>query len=70
MDAGFIDCSAIFIPTQKRLHLVEQLRWSRARVGWRIDYFFVSPQLKAHDRYSIHQDVMGSDQSVEILLNL
>jgi exodeoxyribonuclease III len=39
-------------------------------VGWRIDYFFVSPKLKKNLKSaSIHQDIMGSDHCpVEVQL--
>jgi exodeoxyribonuclease-3 len=49
---------------------------TRARernVGWRIDYFYISENLKEKiTSAKIHQDVMGSDHcpiSIEILSN-
>jgi exodeoxyribonuclease III len=72
VDAGFIDTFRHFYPDKKDAYTW----WSafggaRARnVGWRIDYFFVSPQLKKHlVNASIHQDVLGSDHCpVELTL--
>jgi exodeoxyribonuclease-3 len=63
-EAGYIDTFRVFHPDEP-----DQYSWwnvrTRARernVGWRIDYFFVSPSLKPHlANASIHQDVMGSD---------
>lgn len=74
VDAGFIDTFRHFYPDKKDAYTW----WSafggaRARnVGWRIDYFFVSPKLKKHlNGAKIHADVMGSDHCpVEIKLDL
>ena len=64
VEAGFIDSFRHFYPDKEE----EYTWWSnfnKARernVGWRIDYFFVSPKLKKSLKSaSIHQDVMGSD---------
>ena len=64
VDAGFIDTFRHFYPDKKDAYTW----WStfqRARernIGWRIDYFFVSPKLKKRlVSASIHPDVMGSD---------
>jgi exodeoxyribonuclease-3 len=70
--AGFIDSFRHFYPDA----VGEYTWWSnfqKARernVGWRIDYFFVSPKLEKNLKSaSIHQDVMGSDHCpVEITL--
>ncbi|KKW33349.1 MAG: Exodeoxyribonuclease III Xth [Candidatus Uhrbacteria bacterium GW2011_GWA2_52_8d] len=71
--AGFIDTFRYFYPDKKDAYTW----WStfqRARernIGWRIDYFFVSPKLAGHLKSaSIHPDVMGSDHCpVEIQLS-
>ena len=64
VEAGFIDTFRYFYPDQKDAYTW----WSafqRARernIGWRIDYFFISPKLKKRlMSASIHQDIMGSD---------
>ncbi len=72
--AGYIDSFRHFYPDKTD----EYTWWSnfnKARernVGWRIDYFFVSPKLKKRLKSAaIHQSVMGSDHCpVEIQLNL
>lgn len=62
--AGYIDTFRHFFPEKTN----EYTWWSafnKARernVGWRIDYFFVSPKLKKNLKSAaIHMDVMGSD---------
>ncbi len=64
VNAGFIDTFRYFYPDKK-----DQYTWwslmtnARARnVGWRIDYFCTSPQLKnrLEDAF-IHPDTQGSD---------
>ena len=70
--AGFIDTFRHFYPDKKD----EYTWWSnfnKARdrnVGWRIDYFFVSPKLEKNLKSaSIHQKDMGSDHCpVEVQL--
>ena len=72
--AGYIDSFRHFYPERTD----EYTWWSnfnKARdrnVGWRIDYFFVSPKLKKNlQSAAIHQDVMGSDHCpVEIELSV
>ncbi len=70
--AGYIDSFRYFYPDA----IGEYTWWSnfqKARernIGWRIDYFFVSPKLEKNLKSAgIHQDVMGSDHCpVEITL--
>lgn len=63
IDAGFIDTFRLF--AQGNGHYTWWTHWANARarnVGWRIDYWLASSQLK--DRITaatIHADVMGSD---------
>lgn len=61
---GYIDTFRLFHPEEPHQYSWWNMR-SRARernVGWRIDYFFVSPNLKPYlVDARIHQDVMGSD---------
>jgi len=72
--AGYIDSFRHFYPEA----IGEYTWWSnfqKARernVGWRIDYFFVSPKLAKNLKSAgIHQDVMGSDHCpVEITLDI
>lgn len=63
INAGFID-------TFRQLHPGEQRytwwsHWGKARennVGWRIDYFFISPSLLPHLRSAeIYENILGSD---------
>lgn len=71
---GFIDSFRYFYPEK-----TEEYTWwsnfNKARernIGWRIDYFFVSPQLeKRMASAKIHQQVMGSDHCpVELTLSM
>lgn len=72
--AGFIDSFRHFHPDK----VGEYTWWSnfnKARernIGWRIDYFFVSPTLKKNLKdAAIHQNVMGSDHCpVEIRIEI
>ena len=71
LDAGFIDAFRIFHTGNG--HYSWWTHWANARarnVGWRIDYFIASGQLKDNVRSAkIHPDVMGSDHcpvSIEI----
>jgi len=71
LDAGFVDTFRIF--TQGNGHYSWWTHWAKARernVGWRIDYFLVSEELKDKVKNAtIHADVMGSDHcpvSIEI----
>ena len=61
--AGLIDTFRALHPTEVKYTWWDTVTRARERnVGWRIDYFFVSPDLK--DRIAaadIHADVLGSD---------
>lgn len=64
LDAGFIDSYRYFYPDKEEIYTWWSYRFSaRAKnIGWRIDYFVVSDQLK--DRLiaaDIHNEDMGSD---------
>ena len=63
IDAGFIDTFRLF--TQGNGHYSWWSHFANARarnVGWRIDYFLVSEQLRGRIRKAeIHADVVGSD---------
>ena len=72
LDAGFVDTFRMFTPDGNG-HYSWWTHWANARarnVGWRIDYFLVSENLK--DRINsaeIHADVLGSDHcpvSIEV----
>lgn len=64
LKTGFIDTFRHFNPEEKDKYTWWSMR-TRARdrnVGWRIDYFFVSENLKQNLKNAeIHADVMGSD---------
>ena len=64
LKAGFIDTFRHFYPEKKDQYSWWSMR-TRARernVGWRIDYFFISENLKKNLKNAeIHADVMGSD---------
>lgn len=71
VDAGFIDTFRLF--TQGNGHYSWWSHFAKARernVGWRIDYWLASPELKRRIKNAqIHADVMGSDHcpiSIEI----
>lgn len=63
VDAGFIDTFRTLHPSDQRYTWWSH--WGHARannVGWRIDYFFISPQLLPHLRSAeIHEHFLGSD---------
>ena len=61
--AGFIDTFRLLHPDVVKYTWWDQVTRSRERnVGWRLDYFFVSPDLKSNIvDAQIHDDVMGSD---------
>lgn len=64
VEAGFIDTFRHFYPDKTDAYTWwSNFGGARARnIGWRIDYFFVSPKLKKHlVNASIHSTVMGSD---------
>ena len=64
LEAGFIDTFRHFYPQKKDQYTWWSMR-TRARernVGWRIDYFFISENLKKNLKNAeINADVMGSD---------
>jgi exodeoxyribonuclease-3 len=61
--AGLIDTFRTLNPESQRYSWWDQRTGARAKnIGWRIDYFFVTPDLK--DRVlaaDIHEDIEGSD---------
>lgn len=64
VSAGFIDTFRHFYPTKTGAYTYwDQKTAARDRnVGWRIDYFFVSPDLISKVKKSeIHSSVLGSD---------
>jgi exodeoxyribonuclease-3 len=62
-EAGLIDTFRLLHPDAQRYSWWDQRTGARAKnIGWRIDYFFVSQDLKDKIRAAdIHEDVMGSD---------
>lgn len=71
--AGLIDTYRLLHPTEQKYTWWDMVTRARERnVGWRIDYFLISPDLK--DRVvsaEIHDDVMGSDHCpISLTLNL
>ncbi len=62
-DAGLIDTFRILHPDVQRYTWWSH--WGHARennVGWRIDYFFISPQLLPHLKSAeIYEHILGSD---------
>jgi exodeoxyribonuclease-3 len=61
--AGLIDTFRLLHPTDVKYTWWDQLSKARDRnIGWRLDYFLVSPDLKSKIvAAEIHDDVMGSD---------
>lgn len=73
LDAGFIDTFRLF--KKGNGHYTWWTHWANARarnVGWRIDYFMVSAELKDKIKAAqIHADVMGSDHApISVTLDL
>lgn len=73
LDAGFVDTLRMF--KQGPGHYTWWTHWANARernVGWRIDYFLVSEDLKKKvTAADIHTDIMGSDHCpVSITLDI
>ena len=71
---GYVDIFRHFYPNKKDVYTYWDQK-SRARdrnVGWRIDYFFASPNiLKNIKSFKTHSDIFGSDHcpiSIEILI--
>ncbi|MBV6641300.1 MAG: exodeoxyribonuclease III [Cyclobacteriaceae bacterium] len=63
LDAGFIDTFRVFYPEEVKYSWWNYKFNARARnVGWRIDYFLVSEQLKSNLKSAeIHNEYLGSD---------
>ncbi|MEQ9216678.1 MAG: exodeoxyribonuclease III [Cyclobacteriaceae bacterium] len=63
LNAGFIDTFRMFYPDEVKYSWWNYKFNARARnVGWRIDYFLVSEQLKSKVRSAeIHNEFLGSD---------
>ena len=63
MEAGFVDTFRLFTQGNGHYSWWSNFANSRARnVGWRIDYFLVSPALRKRVKAAaIHPEVMGSD---------
>ncbi|MFX0114495.1 MAG: exodeoxyribonuclease III, partial [Candidatus Hodarchaeota archaeon] len=71
---GFLDIFREYYPEEAGHYTYWDMR-TRARdrnVGWRIDYFFVSENIRPQvQKANIHSDVMGSDHCpIEISLQL
>lgn len=64
-DLGLIDAFRLVRPEEVKYSWWDQVTRARERnVGWRLDYFFVSPGLKdAVVDCDIHTEVMGSDHA-------
>ncbi len=74
VSAGFVDTFRYFYPSLQRYTWWSH--WSHCRernVGWRIDYFFISPSLLPYLKSAeIHENIMGSDHcpiSIELDFN-
>jgi exodeoxyribonuclease-3 len=63
VNEGYIDTFRVFHPEPNRYSWWNMRSRARERnVGWRIDYFFISPSLKENlVNAEIHPDVTGSD---------
>lgn len=63
VDHGYVDTFRLHTAEGGHYTWWDQVTRSRERnVGWRLDYFFVSEELKKHVKAAtIHADVMGSD---------
>ncbi len=61
--AGLIDTFRLLHPEEVKYTWWDQVTRARERnVGWRLDYFFVTPDLKDHIvAADIHPEVLGSD---------
>ena len=70
LDSGFIDTFRYFYPNKEDAYTWwSYMRKARERnVGWRIDYFIVSKDLKSNiEDAKIHSEIMGSDHCPVIL---
>ncbi|OGG43786.1 exodeoxyribonuclease III [Candidatus Kaiserbacteria bacterium RIFCSPHIGHO2_01_FULL_48_10] len=69
VDAGFVDAFRLFKKGNGHYTWWSHFANARARnVGWRIDYFFVSENLKKRiTASSIHPDILGSDHCPVVL---
>jgi exodeoxyribonuclease III len=73
LDAGFLDTFRLFKQGNGHYTWWSHFANSRSRnIGWRIDYFLVSPQLRAQVKNAeIHPQILGSDHcpvSIELEL--
>jgi exodeoxyribonuclease III len=72
-ETGLIDTFRLLHPDTVKYSWWDMVTRARERnVGWRLDYFMVSPDLKDHVRAAdIHEEVMGSDHCpVSLVLDL
>lgn len=74
ISAGFIDTFRYFYPSIQRYTWWSHWAHCRERnIGWRIDYFFISPKLLPYLKSAeIHENIMGSDHcpvSIELDFN-
>lgn len=74
LSAGFIDTFRYFYPSIQRYTWWSHWAHCRERnIGWRIDYFFISPKLLPYLKSAeIHENIMGSDHcpvSIELDFN-
>jgi exodeoxyribonuclease III len=72
-EAGLVDSFRLLHPDTIKYSWWDQVTRARERnVGWRLDYFMVSPDLKERIvAADIHEDVMGSDHCpVSLVLSL
>jgi exodeoxyribonuclease-3 len=71
--AGLVDIWRELHPGEASYTWWDMVTRARERnVGWRLDYFFISPDLRRHVRAAQHHpDVMGSDHCpVSLTLDL
>lgn len=73
IDLGYVDIFREYNKEAGQYTYWDQITRARERnVGWRIDYFFISEEMKSMViNTSIHTDVMGSDHCpIELVLNI
>jgi exodeoxyribonuclease-3 len=71
-DMGYVDIFRKFNQSPEQYTYWDNFRNARERnLGWRIDYFWVTPDLVSHvENATIHQEVIGSDHCpIGIVLN-